>query len=309
MATLRFTPEELRQLRTLAAEWGKIVSKRAFGDDGPGLNVDFRTMEQIATAAAQGLTEGTLELLLKQQAGKLPAEQRCPTCGKLCHTEPHTRSLPAQGAEVEQTERVAHCPECRRDFSPLRTALGLDEHGYSSSVIERVVTATARFSSFRDAADAVAMSGIEISESQVRRLAHEVGAELIGERDRKAVEHPPTTPTAEERRDPRRLVAEARSYLGNNRERMDYPRYRREGLPTTSSLVESLVGEFNARVKGKQKHWNRPQGAESILQLRAALLSEDGRLSRYFAERPGNPFRTKRRTNVPANESGVQTTA
>ncbi len=115
--------------------------------------------------------------------------------------------------------------------------------------------------------------------------------------------------TAEERRDPRRWVAEARSYLRNNRDRMDYPRYRREGLPTTSSLVESLVGEFNARVKGKQKHWNRPQGAESILQLRAALLSEDGRLTRYFADRPGNPFRAKRRTNVVADGSGVQTAA
>jgi hypothetical protein len=189
MATPRFTPQELGQLRELARQWAKIVSKRAFGDDGPGLDVDFRTMEQIATASAQGLTEGTLELLLQQQADKRPAEQPCPTCGKLCHTEPHTRLLSAQGAEVEQTERVAHCPDCRRDFFPLRTALGLDEHGYSSSVIERVVTAAARFSSFRDATDAVAMAGLEISESQVRRLAHEVGAELVAERDRKAVEH------------------------------------------------------------------------------------------------------------------------
>src|SRR5262245_17427806 len=65
--------------------------------------------------------------------------------------------------------------------------------------------------------------------------------------------------------DVRRVVAEALSYLGNNVGRMDYPRYRRAGLPTTSSLVESLVGEFNARVKSKQKHWNRPDGAEAIL--------------------------------------------
>jgi hypothetical protein len=93
--------------------------------------------------------------------------------------------------------------------------------------------------------------------------------------------------------DPRRLLAEALSYLRNNAERMDYPRYRREGLPTTSSLVESLVGEFNARVKGKQKFWNRPSGAEAMLQVRAALLSEDGRLERYFAERPGNPYRRR----------------
>lgn len=56
----RFTAEELERLRALAAEWGKIVSKRAFGEAGPGLDVDFRTMEQIATAAAQGLTEGAL---------------------------------------------------------------------------------------------------------------------------------------------------------------------------------------------------------------------------------------------------------
>ena len=70
--------------------------------------------------------------------------------------------------------------------------------------------------------------------------------------------------------DARRVVAEALSYLSNNAERMNYPAYRRQGLPTTSSLVESLVGEFNARVKGKAKFWNRPGGADAILQVRAA---------------------------------------
>lgn len=94
-----------------------------------------------------------------------------------------------------------------------------------------------------------------------------------------------------DRKDPRRLVAEALSYLSNNRSRMDYPRYRREGLPVTSSLVESLVGDFNARFKSRGKFWNRPDGPEPILQLRAAVLSEDGRLDRFFAERPGYPFR------------------
>jgi hypothetical protein len=93
------------------------------------------------------------------------------------------------------------------------------------------------------------------------------------------------------RSDPRRAVSEALSYLSNNGERMAYPRYRQQGLPITSSLAESLVGEFNARVKSRQKYWNRSGGAESILQLRAAVLSEDGRLDRYFAERPGSPYR------------------
>jgi hypothetical protein len=93
--------------------------------------------------------------------------------------------------------------------------------------------------------------------------------------------------------DPRRVLAEAISYLSNNTTRMDYPEYRRQGLPVTSSLVESLVGEFNARVKGKEKYWNRPGGAEAILQVRAALLSEDGRLQRHLATRPGSPYRRR----------------
>jgi hypothetical protein len=93
--------------------------------------------------------------------------------------------------------------------------------------------------------------------------------------------------------DARRVLAEALSYLRNNRRRMDYPRYRQEGLPVTSSLVESLVGEFNARVKGRDKYWNRPTGAEAILQVRAAVLSEDDRLARYFAERRVSPYRRR----------------
>jgi hypothetical protein len=96
-----------------------------------------------------------------------------------------------------------------------------------------------------------------------------------------------------EAKDPRRLVAEALRYLSNNQSRMDYPRYRRQGLPITSSLAESLVGDFNARVKSRQKYWNRPGGAEAILQLRAADLSEDERLERHFAQRPGNPYRRR----------------
>lgn len=99
-------------------------------------------------------------------------------------------------------------------------------------------------------------------------------------------------PEADEH-DPRRVVMEVGRYLRNNRGRMDYPRYRRAGLPVTSSWVESLVGEFNGRVKGRDKYWNRSAGAEAILQVRAAVLSEDGRLARYFAERPGNPYRRR----------------
>ena len=89
---------------------------------------------------------------------------------------------------------------------------------------------------------------------------------------------------------PHRPIADAVRYFTNNRERMDYPRYRREGLPITSSPMESLIKQMNHRVKGTEMFWNSPDGAEAILQLRAAHLSEDGRLEDYLKHRPGCPF-------------------
>lgn len=98
--------------------------------------------------------------------------------------------------------------------------------------------------------------------------------------------------------DPHEVIRQTIVYLRNNQDRMDYPRYRREGLPTCSGLVESLVKQFNRRVKGTEKFWN-PTHAETILQLRAAYLSDDERLSKHMKNRPVSPFRpyqtTKRR--------------
>jgi hypothetical protein len=120
---------------------------------------------------------------------------------------------------------------------------------------------------------------------------------------------PEDADASQESRDPRRVVYRARTYLRNNQERMAYPRYRRAGLPTTSSLVESLVGEVNARVKSKQKYWTRHDGSESILQLRAAVLSQDDRLSRFFAYRPGCPFRKRATAHKKPHRLTAQTAA
>lgn len=82
--------------------------------------------------------------------------------------------------------------------------------------------------------------------------------------------------------DPRRLVASARTYVINNLGKMDYPRYRRLGLPTSSAPVESQVKQFNRRVKGTEKFWTE-EGAEAVLEVRAAYLSQDGRADRNWA--------------------------
>jgi len=82
--------------------------------------------------------------------------------------------------------------------------------------------------------------------------------------------------------DPREIVKDTVGYVQNNRTRMDYPRYRRLGLPTSSATVESTIKQINRRVKGSEKFWLNG-GAEAILQLRAAYLSEDDRTSAYWS--------------------------
>src|SRR5205085_8891307 len=111
-------PEILQEIRTLAAGWGKIVARRAFGEDGPGLDVDFDAMEQIAQAAAAGLTEGTLQTLLERQSATLGEQQPCPDCGRPCAVRRRERPLRVRGAELRQSEPACHCPDCRRDFFP-----------------------------------------------------------------------------------------------------------------------------------------------------------------------------------------------
>lgn len=91
--------------------------------------------------------------------------------------------------------------------------------------------------------------------------------------------------------DTREVLRRTIGYLRNNEERMNYPEYRQQGLPVTSSMVESLIKEINYRVKGTEKFWDNPEGAEAILQLRAAVLSDDERLRKFIEARPGSAVR------------------
>jgi hypothetical protein len=101
--------------------------------------------------------------------------------------------------------------------------------------------------------------------------------------------------------DARAALRRTITYLQNNHERMNYPEYRKQGLPVTSSAVESLIKEVNYRVKGTEKFWDNPEGAEAILQVRAAVLSDDDRLAKHIAARPGSVFRRhKKRASAKA---------
>lgn len=83
--------------------------------------------------------------------------------------------------------------------------------------------------------------------------------------------------------DARQVVWEAVGYVEGNRDKMRYPEYRRLGLPISSAGVESVIKQLNRRVKGTDKFW-ADGGAEAVLQIRAAHLSEDDRVGRYWAK-------------------------
>jgi hypothetical protein len=102
--------------------------------------------------------------------------------------------------------------------------------------------------------------------------------------------HPTPPNTKLPDHDPRAVVQTTVTYLENNQARMDYPTYRRQGLPISTSMIESLIKGLNYRVKGTEKFWNRPAGAEQILQIRAAALGDEDRLSQWILNRPGSLF-------------------
>jgi hypothetical protein len=84
--------------------------------------------------------------------------------------------------------------------------------------------------------------------------------------------------------DPRQIVAEALTYLTNQQSRMNYPTYRRMGLPITSSHIESTIKQINQRVKGSEKFWAE-FGGEALLQLRSDQLSDTRPLDIFWLRR------------------------
>jgi hypothetical protein len=86
---------------------------------------------------------------------------------------------------------------------------------------------------------------------------------------------------------PRQVVSTALGYLQNHKDKMRYSEYRRQGMPITSSYVESAVKQFNERVKGTEKFWTEA-GAEALLQLRADYLGTNTVLADFWQERQDN---------------------
>lgn len=107
-------------------------------------------------------------------------------------------------------------------------------------------------------------------------------------------------PAAENPRsdDPREVVRTSLVYYQNHAARMDYPSYRRAGLPLTSSLMESTVKQVSRRVKGTEKFWSSA-GGEAMLRLRAESLSDAQPLRRHLQNRARRTIGTRRYRTQP----------
>lgn len=113
-------------------------------------------------------------------------------------------------------------------------------------------------------------------QGQVRRV-------LTALEERQAELGPPEADEAET--SPRHVVARTLTYLRNQQDKRHYDAYRRQGLPITSSLMESVVKQVNRRVKGTEKFWSE-DGAEALLQLlRADQLGDDQPLEAFWQRR------------------------
>jgi hypothetical protein len=90
-------------------------------------------------------------------------------------------------------------------------------------------------------------------------------------------------PEKKETGTPRAILASSLGYLTNQRGRMNYPEYRKQGLPITSSQIESTIKQINRRIKGTEKFWS--DGADPMLHLVADRLSQTNVTARFWSDR------------------------
>jgi hypothetical protein len=90
-------------------------------------------------------------------------------------------------------------------------------------------------------------------------------------------------PEKKETGTPRAQLASSLGYLSNQRERLNYPEYRKQGLPITSSPIESTVKQINRRIKGTEKFWS--EGADPMLHLMADRLSQTNVIAKFWSRR------------------------
>ena len=111
-------PHDQCERRDMAYGGGKIVSRRAYGEDGPGPDLGFDSIESVAVDMGQAVLPGAIEEVLRIQFPRLGDHRPCPACGRACPGNKAPRARQIRGGTVQDDEPVGHGPACRRDFFP-----------------------------------------------------------------------------------------------------------------------------------------------------------------------------------------------
>lgn len=108
-----------------------------------------------------------------------------------------------------------------------------------------------------------------IWQGNVRKVIEELNSKQVGSDDSSALDSPENP------------ITRAITYFTNHHHLMNYPKYRKQGLPLTSSHIESTIKQINIRMKGSEKFFGKATG-ETLLQLRADSLCQSRPLDKFW---------------------------
>lgn len=102
-------------------EFVKSLKEDFFGPNGPGLDVDFGTIEECAHQAGRALARKICEQAAAEQAQSADEPAACPKCERLFPGQVAQRRLQTKDGTIDLAEAKHYCPRCRRAFFPQQT--------------------------------------------------------------------------------------------------------------------------------------------------------------------------------------------
>lgn len=252
-------PQELRYqaIAETLSEIGKTGSKCESPED------DGASTDASSTSPSDGLAGPSLE-----RRSVVASRQNWESFGPLLASQAWYHGFAAAGRKVFVSDGSATIEKLQRTYFSHYTSVLDILHGLSYCLAAaRAISSdeTAAEKQYDAWAEKIWQNGAE-----------EVIDELIAY-GAKLGEPPPDARSD----DPREVIRTSRVFYENHAERMNYPEYRRQGFPLTSSLVESTVKQVSRRVKGTEKYWSST-GGEAILRLRGEYLSDDKPMANYW---------------------------
>lgn len=107
--------DEMKQLARLL---GENLSKRAFGERGPGLGMTLMDLEQILRPLVEEMAGGFLGTSAEEQSKRLSETLPCPSCGRECVLKTRERRMVGEHGPFCWAEPVCQCAHCERSFFP-----------------------------------------------------------------------------------------------------------------------------------------------------------------------------------------------